>query len=67
MVTVKEFVTMSHLSKLVMDSGKLMIEDRVGCLMKLHHVLEMTLMLQQCLTLPHHLLCTAARFPIQLF
>ena len=54
---------MSHLSKLVTDSDKLTIEDRVGCLVKLHHVLEMTLMLQQTLNLPHHLLCMAARSP----
>ena len=54
---------MSHLSKLVTDSGKLTIEDRVGCLVKLHHVLEMTVMLQQYMDLPHHLLCSAARSP----
>jgi len=58
---VKDLVTMNHLSKLVTDSGKLTIEDRVGRLIKLHHVLEMTVMLEQCLNLPHHLLCSAAR------
>jgi len=63
---VQDIATMSHLSKLVTDSGKLTIEDRVSCLVKLHHVLEMTLMLQQGLSLPHHLLCTAARSPLRL-
>ena len=52
---------MTHLSKFVTDTDKLTIEDQVGCLVKLHHVLEMTLMLQQCLNLPHRLLCSAAR------
>ena len=57
----KDLVTMNHLSKLVTDSERLTIEDRVACLVKLHHVLEMTVMLQQCLNLPHQLLCTATR------
>jgi len=52
---------MRHLRKLVSDSDKLTIEDRVGCLVKLHHVLEMTMMLQQCLNLPQNLLSTVAR------
>jgi len=59
--SVKELVTMHHLSKLVTDSVKLTIEDRVSCLIKLHHVLEMTVMLQQSLNLPQNLLSTAAR------
>jgi len=58
---VKDLATMNHLSKLVTDTDELTIEDRVGCLVKLHQVLEMTLMLEQCLSLPHHLLCSAAR------
>ena len=57
----KDLVTMNQLGKLVTDSERLTIEDRVVCLVKLHHVLEMTVMLQQCLNLPHQLLCTAAR------
>ena len=52
---------MHHLSKLVTDSVALTIEDRVGRLVKLHHVLEMILMLQQSLNLPQNLLVTAAR------
>jgi len=52
---------MHHLSKLVTDSVALTIEDRVGRLVKLHHVLEMILMLQQSLNLPQNLLITAAR------
>jgi len=52
---------MHHLSKLVTDSPKLTIDDRVCSLTKLHHVLEMTAMLQQCLNLPPQLISTAAR------